>query len=123
MQTMKFSHLWDKLNDAEFTTIRSWDQGKEDYYQKLERTEFQVWKAFDKYPFRQERVLFHAWLYKVTVVTPAALSENVILKDIKLNGAVQEIWRAKILKMDKALLLEFAKRPKPVQLNLEEVPK
>ena len=120
MQTMKFSHLWDKLNDAEFTTIRSWNQGKEDYYQRLERAEFQVWKASDMYPFRPEHVICHAWLHEVTVVTPAELPETVILKDVKLYGAVQERWLTKILKMDKALLLEFAKRPKPVQLNLEE---
>jgi hypothetical protein len=29
---IKFSQHWDKLNDAKFTTIRSWNAAKEEYY-------------------------------------------------------------------------------------------
>ena len=123
MNKIRFSHVWDKLRDPEFTTIRSWNKEKENYYKEHTGEEFQVWKALDRYPFRKERVITHAWLYRVSVVKPSDLPETVILKDVRLDGAVQERWRTKILKMDKALLLEFAKYPKPVQLNLEEVPK
>ena len=41
---IKFSYLWDKLNDPEFTTIRSWNTYKEDYYRSRIGQEFQVWK-------------------------------------------------------------------------------
>lgn len=123
MNKIEFSSYWDKLNDDEFTTIRSWKSEKETHYRSCLGSVFQVWKALDRYPFRKERVITHAWLYGVSVVKPSDLPETVILKDVRLDGAVQERWRTKILKMDKALLLEFAKYPKPVQLNLEEVPK
>ena len=121
MNRIKFTRYWDKLNDPKFTTIRSWNPGKEIYYRSCMGSEFQVWKASDMYPFRPEHVICHAWLHEVTVVIPAELSENMILKDVRLDGVVQDRWLAKLLKMDKALLLEFAKYPKPVQLNLEEV--
>ena len=122
MNRIKFTRYWDKLNDAEFTTIRSWDRGKEDYYQKLERTEFQVWKAFDKYPFHQERVLFHAWLKGVTVVVPAKLPYGLLRKDVLLGGSVSQEWIDKILKMPKGLLLTFSKTPVlPYQRRIEEV--
>ena len=119
MNRIKFTRYWDKLNDPKFTTIRSWNPGKEIYYRSCMGSEFQVWKASDMYPFRPEHVICHAWLHEVTVVIPAELSENMILKDVRLDGVVQDRWLAKLLKMDKALLLEFAKYSKPAQLKLE----
>ena len=121
MNKIGFSSYWDKLNDAEFTTIRRWYSEKELYYKSCMGSEFQVWKASDRYPFRKEHVITHAWLYGVSVVKPAELPEIVIQKDVRLDGVVQERWLAKLLKMDKALLLEFAKYSKPAQLKLEEV--
>ena len=48
---IKFSLLWDKLKDPEFTTIRSWNMYKEDYYRSRIGQEFQVWKIKEVYPF------------------------------------------------------------------------
>ena len=45
MNRIKFSYAWDKLKDPEFTTIRSWTQEKEDYYESWLASEFQVWKC------------------------------------------------------------------------------
>lgn len=123
MNKIKFTRYWDKLNDPEFTTIRSWNPGKETYYRSCLGSEFQIWKASDRYPFRPEHVIHHAWLHSVKVFAPGDLPDALIKKDICYHGVADPEWLNKILKMDKALLLEFAKRPKPVQLNLEEVPK
>ena len=62
MNKIKFSYVWDKLNDPEFTTIRSWNKEKEDYYRGCIGQEFQVWKSKETYPFRPEYVICHLQL-------------------------------------------------------------
>ncbi len=111
MQTMKFSHLWDKLKDPEFTTIRSWTQEKEDYYESWLASEFQVWKCSDRYPFRREHVLFHAFLADMQVLEPIKIPSDLILKDVQLNGIPDQKWIDKIMKMDKCIVLTFARYP------------
>lgn len=109
MNKLKFTKHWDKLGDPGFTTIRSWTQEKEDYYRNLVGSEFQVWKAEDWYPFRNEYVLFHAWLSAISVVNPASVPRETLLKDVSVDGVPDGEWVHKILKMDKALLLTFSK--------------
>ena len=70
---VKFSYLWDKLNDPEFTTIRSWNTYKEDYYRSRIGQEFQVWKTKEVYPFTPQYVIFHAWLEDIDVVKPLTI--------------------------------------------------
>jgi hypothetical protein len=109
MNKIKFSYVWDKLNDSEFTTIRSWNKEKEDYYRNLIWQKFSVWKIKNEYSFKPEYVICHAYLLDVKVVNPNNLDKKVIEKDVLLNGSVQQDWIKRILKYEKALLLTFSK--------------
>ena len=72
MNKIRFSHVWDKLRDPEFTTIRTWTKEKEEYYKEHTGEEFQVWKAKEAYPFRLEYAsLLYGLQYPVTdIATP-----------------------------------------------------
>ena len=109
MNKIKFSLLWDKLNDPVFTTIRSWNSEKEDYYRNLIWKKFSVWKIRNVYSFKPEYVICHAYLLDVKVVNPNDLDKAIIEKDVLLNGSVQQDWIKRILKYDMALLLTFSK--------------
>jgi len=50
MNKIKFTHVWDKLNDPEFTTIRSWNKEKEDYYRGCIGQEFPAGKSRIHFP-------------------------------------------------------------------------
>lgn len=119
MNKIKFSYLWDKLRNPEFTTIRSWSLVKEEYYSKQIGNEFQVWITEDSYPFRPLKVLFHAWLKGMSVVVPEQLLSSTLETDVALNGIIQQDWLGKLKKMDKAILLVFAKQPVITQKTLE----
>ena len=106
---IKFSYLWDKLNDPEFTTIRSWNTYKEDYYRSRIGQEFQVWKTKEVYPFTPQYVIFHAWLEDIDVVKPLTIHTQVLAKDVRLNGQESAKWVKKILKNEKAIVLKFTK--------------
>jgi hypothetical protein len=106
---IKFSYLWDKLNDPEFTTIRSWNTYKEDYYRSRIGQEFQVWKTKEGYPFTPQYVIFHAWLEDVDVVKPLTIPTPVLAKDVRLNGQESAKWVKKILKNEKVIVLKFTK--------------
>ena len=106
---IKFSCLWDKLNDPEFTTIRSWNTYKEDYYRSRIGQEFQVWKTKEGYPFTPQYVIFHAWLEDVDVVKPLTIPTPVLAKDVRLNGQESAKWVKKILKNEKVIVLKFTK--------------
>ena len=106
---IKFSYLWDKLNDPEFTTIRSWNTYKEDYYRSRIGQEFQVWKIKEVYPFTPQYVIFHAWLEDIDVVKPLTIPTPVLAKDVRLNGQESAKWVKKILKNEKAIVLKFTK--------------
>ena len=106
---IKFSYLWDKLNDPEFTTIRSWNTYKEDYYRSRIGQEFQVWKIKEVYPFTLQYVMFHAWLEDINVVKPLTIPTPVLAKDVRLNGQESAKWVKKILKNEKVIVLKFTK--------------
>jgi len=107
LNRIKFSERWDKLSEVEFTTIRTWNKAKESYYRSLVGQEFKIAKAREKYPFRIEYNLRNAYLLSVVVVVPKDISPEILLKDVRLGGIVQEQWLQKLLSIDKALLLTF----------------
>lgn len=119
INSIKFTHTWDKLKDPKFTTIRSWSSLKEEYYLNSVGQEFQVWKAKEKYPFNKEHVLFHAWLQEVKVLRPEEIPITLLEKDVQLDGVPEEHWLDKIRKMDRTILLTFSKNPEPLQKTLE----
>ena len=119
MNKIKFSLLWDKLNDPVFTTIRSWNTEKEDYYRNLIWQKFSVWKIRNVYSFKPEYVICHAYLLEVKVVNPNDLDKAIIEKDVLLNGSVQQDWIKRILKYEKALLLTFSKEDPSLPFQVE----
>lgn len=122
MNRIKFTYMWDKLNDPEFTTIRSWTQLKESYYRDLIGQKFQVWKTYQSYPYKLDHKLFDAWLLSLHVDKPNDIDLSLISYDVRINGYVWDSWYDKILKMDKVIILTFSKS-KPEQkilVNMEE---
>ena len=118
---IKFSLLWDKLNDPEFTTIRSWNTYKEDYYRSRIGQEFQVWKVRNVYSFKLEYVICHAFLLDVKHMKSKDIVEATLRKDVSLNGQPNADWIIKIMKNDDVLLLTFSKERKGQQrLNIGE---
>ena len=115
MNKIKFTHVWDKLNDPQFTTIRSWNQEKEDYYRRCIGQEFQVWKAKEAYPFRLEYVICHAYLLEIQVVDPKNIPLETLYKDITFNGSIERTWIDRIMKNKTVLLLAFSKQRKGQQ--------
>ena len=120
MNKIRFTQIWDKLNDSVFTTIRSWNAAKEEYYKEQVSREFQVWKCDEKYPFAPRHVLFHAWLCEVFVSKPSELPDLALNHDVLLNGAPDQEWKAKLMKMDKAIILTFSKSSNPAQTLINE---
>jgi hypothetical protein len=113
---IKFSCLWDKLQDSDFTTIRSWDKSKEEYYRFRIGQEFQVWKIKESYPFTLQYMLFHAWLEEINVVNPLDIPTAVLAKDIRIDGQESVKWANMILRHKKVIVLKFTKtRPKGQQ--------
>ena len=106
---IKFSCLWDKLQDSDFTTIRSWDKSKEEYYRFRIGQEFQVWKIKESYPFTLQYMLFHAWLEEINVVNPLDIPTAVLAKDIRIDGQESVKWANMILRHKKVIVLKFTK--------------
>ena len=106
---IKFSCLWDKLQDPDFTTIRSWDKSKEEYYRFRIGQEFQVWKIKEIYPFTLQYMLFHAWLEEINVVNPLDIPTAVLAKDIQIDGQESAKWANMILRNKKVIVLRFTK--------------
>jgi|ABOZ01.1.fsa_nt_gi hypothetical protein len=120
MNKIRFSHVWDKLRDPEFTTIRTWTKEKEDYYHSKVNSHFQVWKSKETYPFRLEYVICRAWLFGAFGMSPADISIATLEKDTTLNGQVQTDWVERFQKQDRVLVLFFSKS-KPSQSKLEDI--
>ena len=120
MNKIRFSHVWDKLRDPEFTTIRTWTKEKEDYYHSKVNSHFQVWKSKETYPFRLEYVICRAWLFGAFGMSPADISIATLEKDTTLNGQVQTDWVKRFQKQDRVLVLFFSKS-KPSQSKLEDI--
>ena len=115
MNKIRFSHVWDKLRDPEFTTIRSWNKEKENYYKEHTGEEFQVWKAKEAYPFRLEYVICHAYLLEIQVVDPKNIPLGVLQKDVTFNGSIEGTWIDRIMKNKTVILLAFSKQRKGQQ--------
>ena len=121
MNRIKFTHVWDKLSDPVFTTIRTWNKEKEEYYRSHISEEFQVWKAKNVYSFRLEYVICHAFLLDVKHMKSKDIVEATLRKDVSLNGQPNADWIIKIMKNDDVLLLTFSKERKGQQrLNIGE---
>ena len=121
---IKFSMLFDKLKDIEFTTIRSYTAEKEDYYKFMIGKTFQVWLSEPDEPYNPVKYLFNANLVSVKVISPKTVFSlkkvedpwkfkpafrYVLENDVKVEGDIQQDWFQKISKMDRALLLIFSK--------------
>ena len=117
---IKFSQHWDKLHDSKFTTIRSWNASKEEYYISKIGEKFTVLYVDHPYQQRPGTLICHAWLESVWQINPRKLPQKILDKDVMLNEKVMDDWLQKLLKMDKALLLKFSKSNPSVQKNLEE---
>ena len=117
---LKFSERWDKLDDPEFTTIRSWNPSKEAYYISQIGKEFTVglseYRGGTGWIFHK---VCYAYLYSVDVVLPKELPYSLIEKDTSLMGESRKDWLEKITKMQRALLLRFSKSAIHVQGKLE----
>ena len=121
MNRIKFTHVWDKLSDPVFTTIRSWNKEKEEYYRSHISEEFQVWKVRNVYSFKLEYVICHAFLLDVKHMKSKDIVEATLRKDVSLNGQPNADWIINIMKNDDVLLLTFSKERKGQQrLKIEE---
>ena len=106
---VKFSVEWDKLKHPRFSTIRSWDARKEEWYRSLIGHTVTMLKVQEGRPWAWSgrRKLGEATLLDVEVVVPRSLPSHIIETDILRNGKPDEAWRTKLLAMDKALMLTF----------------
>lgn len=111
MNDIRFSYVWDKLRDSEFTTIRSWNAEKEKYYQDLIGKVFRIWKAKETYPFYREYILCKAFLKSAMTVKTNTIPERMLKKDVMLNGSIDHKWYDRIMKQDQVIVLEFTKAP------------
>ncbi len=107
MNRIKFTHLWDKLTEPEFTTIRSWNPDKEKYYKSLKGQKFQVLKVKTQFSFYPEYTICHAYLSAVQVMDPKEIDINLLRRDVTINGVVNKEWYGKILNMNRVILLTF----------------
>ena len=109
MNKIKFTLAWDKLKDPVFTTIRSWNSDKEDYYRGSMNQEFSVQKVHNPYSYTCERVFCHAFLIEVKTLKPSEIDRSVLEKDVMINGIPNVDWLTRIMKYEKVLLLTFSK--------------
>ena len=124
MNRIKFSLLWDKLNDPTFTTIRSWNIEKEEYYRSHIGEEFSVLKVKNQYSVRPEHVICHAFLLDVKRMKTKDIDKATLEKDVSLNGQHSADWIIKIMKNETVLLLTFSKHMKGQQrLPVKEIQK
>ena len=122
MNKIKFTHVWDKLNDPEFTTIRSWNNEKEEYYRSHIGEEFSVLKVKNQYSVRPEHVICHAFLVDVKRMKTRDIDKATLEKDVSLNGQPSADWIIKIMKNETVLLLTFSKHMKGHQrLGVKEI--
>ena len=115
MNKIKFTYEWDKLRDPEFTTIRSWNKEKEDYYRGCIGQEFSCWKVKNTFSYLPEYVICHAFLQDVQVLDPKRISMETLKKDTMLDGNVNSDWLYRIMKNKTVILLTFLKQRKGQQ--------
>ena len=115
MNKIKFTYEWDKLRDPEFTTIRSWNKEKEEYYRSCIGQEFSCWKVKNTFSYLPEHVICHAFLQDVQVLDPKRISMETLKKDTMLDGNVNSDWLYRIMKNKSVILLAFSKQKKGQQ--------
>ena len=115
---IKFSHVWDKLKEPEWTTIRSWNEEKEKYYQQQIDKQFTVLYIDKPWPSKNGKLICYAYLRNVVLIPGQLIPDCVLRKDVTLDGVPQMDWYGKIRKMDKAIMLHFSKSPDS-QLTLD----
>lgn len=108
---IKFSHIWDKLNDPEFTTIRRWNPEKERYYEQQVGKLFTVLHQVKQWHASNGSLICYSYLRNIELIPGQLIPDAILLKDVTLNGVPQMDWYAKIRKMDKAILLHFSRSP------------
>ena len=106
MNRIKFSEDWDKLRKPGFTTIRTYRREKEDYYRGLVGCDFTIWRQTGRSFWNGHKVGV-ATLRAVRVVIPRKLPAVELRADILRGGEPDRTWEARLLAMDRALLLEF----------------
>lgn len=106
MNRIRFTELWDKLEQPRFTTIRSYRRDKETYYRSLVGQELLPWLDNGKSVYFG-RPLGRATLRSVRVVKPGDLPAHELRADLLHGGQVDRVWESRVLAMDRALLLEF----------------
>ncbi len=106
MTRIKFSEDWDKLREPRFTTIRSYRPDKERYYRGLVGSAFVLWRETG-HSFWNEHKVGVATLRTVRIVRPADLPAAEFRADVLRGGTPDRTWEARLLAMDRALLLEL----------------
>lgn len=114
---IRFSHIWDKLAEPEWTTIRSWNEEKETYYRGMIGCKF---TAMEQKWGQNGRFICYVYLADVEVIAGQLIPDNLLRKDVTLNGMVNGSWYRKIRQMPKTLVLKFSNTP-ITQSRLEEV--
>ena len=115
---IKFSHVWDKLKEPEWTTIRSWNEEKEKYYQQQIGKQFTVMYIDKPWPSKNGKLICYAYLRNVVLIPGQLIPDCVLRKDVTLDGVPQMDWYDKIRKMDKTIMLQFSRSPES-QLTLD----
>ena len=115
MNKIKFTYEWDKLQEPEFTTIRTWNKQKEEYYRSCIGQEFSCWKVKNTFSYLPEYVICHAFLQDVQVLDPKRISMETLKKDTMLDGNVNSDWLYRIMKNKTVILLAFSKQRKGQQ--------
>ena len=113
---IKFSHVWDKLAEPEWTTIRSWNEEKEKYYRQQVGKQFTVLYIDKPWPPKNGKLICYAYLRNVVLSPGQLIPDKILQKDVTLDGTPQMDWYKKIRKMDKAILLHFSRSPCPQQI-------
>lgn len=108
MNRVKFTLEWDKLKEPRFTTIRSYNRQKEEFYRALVGQEFTILKVPHELAHPSKgRKIGSATLRSVEVVKPGELPADLVRRDVTHEGRVNDKWLDRVLEMDKALLLAF----------------
>ncbi len=108
MNRIKFTEDWDKLREPRFTTIRSYNPGKEEYYRAHIGEAFSILRirTYRSHPFIGRKI-GSATLTDVRVVVPGGIPAAVLHRDVLRGGKPDTEWMERLLAMDRALLLEF----------------
>ena len=106
MNRIQFTEDWDKLALPRFTTIRSYRPEKEEYYRSQVGKTMLIWRKTGRSLWNGHKI-GTATLRSVRIVKPGDLPAAELRADILRGGQPDRTWEARLLAMDRALLLEF----------------